>query len=175
MSEGFGVNRGREPSGWYDTASVAFATGFGLGYAPVASGTFGTLPGILLVAAAWPALQGRIGVQLAIAAGLSLAAIPVCGVAERVFGTKDDGRIVADEYATFPLAMIGLPVTWAEPWILPLAVLSARAFDILKPWPARQLQSIRGGLGIVIDDVVASLFALAFNHAAVFILRHVLA
>ncbi len=159
---------------WTDRVAVVLATGFGLGYAPVASGTFGTLPGVLLVILLWPALAGNLVAQAAIGIALTVAAIPVCGAAERVFGKKDDGRIVADEYATFPLVMFGLPVDRAEWWILLVAFLAARFFDILKPWPARGLQRIRGGFGIVIDDVFASLYALGFTHGAVLTVRHFL-
>ena len=139
--------------------AVAAATGFGLGLSPVASGTAGTLLGIPLVLLLWPL---GLSVQIAAAAALPLVAIPICGAAERAYGKKDDGRIVADEYLTFPLCMVGLP---AVPWVMALAFLSHRVFDILKPPPARGLQALKGGLGIVIDDVFASLYALAFNWA----------
>lgn len=144
-----------------DRAAVWLATGFGLGRMPVASGTFGTLLALPIVWLFWahwelgPVWQGVVAVVL------SLAAIPVCSGAERHFGTKDDGRIVADEYMTFPLCMIGLP--W-NPWVMLMAFLSCRFFDIAKPAPADQLQRIKGGTGIVIDDVVASLYSLLFNH-----------
>lgn len=140
--------------------SLVLATGFGLGHSPVASGTAGTLPGLLIVLAVWP--HGWPW-QLAAAILLPLLAVPVCEVAERHYGKKDDGRIVADEYLTFPITMVGLPLT---PWVMAMAFCSARFFDILKPPPARQLQAVRGGMGIVIDDVFASLYSLAANHVA---------
>jgi len=140
--------------------SVWLATGFGLGLMPVASGTFGTLLALPIVWLFWAHWEIGLVWQVVVAAGLSLAAIPVCSVAEGHFGTKDDGRIVADEYMTFPLCMIGLP--W-NPWVLLTAFLSCRFFDIAKPAPANQLQRIKGGTGIVIDDVVASLYSLLFN------------
>ncbi|MBM4148732.1 MAG: phosphatidylglycerophosphatase A [Lentisphaerae bacterium] len=141
--------------------SVILATGFGLGYFPVASGTVGTLPGVLiaLAAARLPAWQ-----QAAIAAALAAIAIPVCGAAETVLGRKDDGRIVADEYVTFPLCVIGLPIA-AHPWLLVPAFLFHRVFDILKPFPARRIQALKGGWGVVLDDVSSGLYALAANHA----------
>ena len=144
-----------------DRVAVWLATGFGLGLMPVASGTFGTLLALPIIWLLWAHWEIGLVWQGVIAAGLSLAAIPVCSVAERYFGTKDDGRIVADEYMTFPLSMIGLP--W-NPWVLLTAFLSCRFFDIAKPAPANQLQRIKGGTGIVIDDVVASLYSLLFNH-----------
>lgn len=149
-----------------DRLAVALATGLGLGLMPVASGTFGTLLALPLVWLFWDFWQIGIVWQAVLASGLSLAAIPVCSVAERHYGTKDDGRIVADEYMTFPLCMIGLP--W-NPWMLLTAFLSCRFFDIAKPAPADQLQRIKGGTGIVIDDVVASLYSLLFNHVVYWI------
>lgn len=139
------------------------ATGGGLGLSPFAPGTAGTLPGVVIVLA-----FGAFGtvwvVQAAIAVALAIVAIPICGAAEKAFGVKDDRRIVADEYMTFPLCMIGLP--WAgAPWLLALAFVTNRVMDIIKPPPARGLQSVHGGAGIVLDDVFSSLYALAANHA----------
>ena len=139
--------------------AILFATGFGLGLSPVASGTFGTLPGILLAMAmaGLPACR-----QVVIAAFLALLAVPLCDIAEKAFGRKDDGRIVADEYLTFPICMIGLPFA-AHPWLLALGFLTHRVCDIIKPSPARQIQAVPGGVGIVLDDVISSLYALALN------------
>ena len=142
---------------------MLLANGFGLGLSPIASGTVGTLLALPIV---WFFCQlltvsGGIFWQCIVALVLSLVAIPICGAAEKHYGTKDDGRIVADEYLTFPICMIGLP--W-NPWVLLVAFLSCRFFDIVKPPPANQLQRIRGGVGIVVDDVMASLYSLAFNY-----------
>ncbi len=142
---------------------LVLATGFGLGLAPVASGTFGTLPGVLLVALLWPRLA--VPAQALLAAALALAAVPLCGAAERHYGRKDDGRIVADEYLAFPLAAIGLPLADLHPAWLLVPFLAFRFFDIVKPPPARGLQRLRGGTGVVIDDVIAALYALAASHA----------
>ncbi len=140
---------------------VLLASGFGLGLLPVAPGTAGTLPGILILLALAPLWHGALLGQLMVAAALSLMAVPLCDIAERHFGHKDDRRIVADEYLTFPLSMIALPLT---PAMLAVAFFTNRVFDILKPPPARQLQACSGGLGIVIDDVIAALYSLAANH-----------
>jgi phosphatidylglycerophosphatase A len=139
------------------------ATGMGLGLSPIAPGTVGTLWGVLLVFLFWPILPHP-GLQAAFAALLSVLAIPICNAGDRWFRTKDDRRIVADEYLTFPLCMIGLPATLETGWVMVLAFVTCRAFDILKPPPAYGLQRLRGGLGIVMDDVIASLYSLALNH-----------
>jgi phosphatidylglycerophosphatase A len=137
-----------------------FATGFGLGRSPFAPGTVGTLPGIPLAWAlsflAWPW-------QVAACAALALLAIPLCSVGEKAAGAKDPHCVVADEYLTFPITLIGLPFAWP---VVVFAFLTHRALDILKPYPARQLQALPGGLGITIDDVFSSLYALACNHLA---------
>ena len=95
-----------------------------------------------------------------------MAAVPLCGAAERHYGRKDDGRIVADEYLAFPLAAVGLPPAGLHPAWLLVPFLAFRFFDIVKPPPARGLQRLHGGPGIVIDDVIAALYALAASHAA---------
>lgn len=146
----------------YQKLSVLVATGFGIGLvAPIAPGTLGTLPGVLL--ALWTTQQA-LPLQVLTCLGMMLLAIPICDVAENVLQKKDDGRICADEWMLFPICVIGLPLL-QHPWLLPVCFVVARACDIIKPPPARQLQSIHGGIGIVIDDLFASLYALAINHA----------
>jgi phosphatidylglycerophosphatase A len=137
------------------------ATGFGLGCSPFAPGTAGCLLGVPL---AWLS-NSTFGVpgQIALAVALSVLAVPICDLAERSFARKDDHRIVADEFLTFPISMIGLPLT---PWVVGMAFVSNRCFDILKLPPARGLQRLPGGLGITIDDVFAALYSLACNHLA---------
>ncbi|HMP95728.1 MAG TPA: phosphatidylglycerophosphatase A [Kiritimatiellia bacterium] len=139
---------------------VLLATGFGLGYSPVASGTFGTLLGIPLAYALF-SWQTDPLIQAVIAGILVVVAIPICDRAEVALGgKKDDGRIVADEYLTYPLTMIGLPLS---PVMLGVAFLTHRILDIIKPPPARGLQRLKGGLGVTIDDAISSLYALGLN------------
>ena len=89
------------------------ATGFGLGVlAPFASGTWGSIPGVALAYATtllpwwW---------QVAACLALSAAAVPLCGIAEKVFDRKDDGRIVADEWMLYPIGVIGIQLV-GMPW-----------------------------------------------------------
>ena len=143
---------------------VWVGTGFGLGLvAPCAPGTFGSLPGVALAAAlaAWVPCWWA---QVALCLALALLAVPVCAVAEDCLKKKDDGRIAADEWMLYPIATIGLPLT-EEPWLLALSFLVIRAFDVLKPPPARQIQYLPGGWGIVADDFASQLYALAANWA----------
>lgn len=139
---------------------VFIASGFGTSLAaPFAPGTFGSIPGVLL--ALWTVTM-PLALQIVFAVGLSLLAIPICTAAEKVFARKDDGRISADEWMLFPVAVAGLPLlqTW---WLLPAAFVVVRIVDIVKPWPARGLQRLPAGYGIVVDDFVANLYSLGVN------------
>ena len=139
------------------------ASGGGLGLvAPFAPGTFGSLAGVAL---AYAVTALPLWAQIPAALVLTLAAIPVCTAAERILGVKDDGRITADEWMLFPVAVIGLPLA-ALPWpMMAVFFVVVRLVDIVKPCPARRLQSLPGGRGIVIDDFIANLYALAINWA----------
>ena len=141
---------------------VFFATGFGLGRSPFAPGTVGTLPGLPL---AWLMSQFVWPWQVVMCMAFVLLAVPICDAGERSAGVKDPHCVVADEYLTFPITLIGLPFVWS---LITLAFLTHRILDIIKPYPARRLQSLHGGVGIVIDDVFSSLYALALNHAIYF-------
>lgn len=136
------------------------ATGFGAGLSPVMPGTVGTLWGIPL---AWAVVQlPSLALQIVVCIVLTLSAVPVCAAAEKQLGKgKDPGCIVADEYLTLPICYLGLPFT---PWVVLSGFVLHRIFDITKPPPIRQLQRLKGGVGIVIDDFVAALLALAANH-----------
>ena len=146
---------------FWERASLFVASGFGIGlFVPFAPGTFGSAPGVALAYAttllpAWA--------QIPLGLALALAAIPFCSVAERMLGVTDDGRIVADEWMLYPIAVIGIPLHDLPWWSMALFFLVVRALDIVKPPPARQLQAIPGGRGIVIDDFVANLYALGVN------------
>lgn len=135
------------------------AVGFGTGLSPIMPGTVGTLLGLPL---AWGVmhLHPNVGMQWAICIGLTLLSIPICEVAEKVIGGKDPGCIVADEYLTLPITIIGL----TSPWALLSGFVLHRIFDITKPPPIKQLQHIHGGFGITIDDFLAALIALGLNH-----------
>lgn len=88
---------------------------------------------------------------------LFLAACWACGEAERRLGREDPPEVVIDELVGFLVTTIGIPVT---PLSLFLAVFFFRAMDILKPWPVSVLdRQLKGGLGIVADDVGAGLYA----------------
>ena len=130
------------------------AFGFGTGLAPVAPGTVGSLVGVLL---AWLTLDLGLMTQIGIAVVISVAGIWICGESSRRLGIHDHGGIVWDEIAGMYIVLIVAPTTlWA--WILAFGLF--RAFDIVKPWPIRDLDHrIHGGVGIMLDDLVAALYA----------------
>ena len=135
------------------------AVGFGTGWSPIMPGTVGTLVGLPL---AWGMMVyiPSVGTQWVVCIAMTLIAIPICGVAEKMIGGKDPGCIVADEYLTLPITVIGL----TSPWALLSGFVLHRIFDITKPPPIKQLQDIHGGFGIVVDDFLAALIALGLNH-----------
>ena len=130
------------------------AFGFGTGLAPVAPGTVGSLVGVLL---AWLTLDLGLMTQIACAVAISVAGIWICGESARRLGIHDHGGIVWDEIAGMYVVLIVAPTTvWA--WILAFGLF--RAFDIVKPWPIRDLDHrLHGGVGIMLDDLVAALYA----------------
>ncbi len=137
------------------------AFGLGAGRVPVAPGTAGTAVGVLvyLALAALPAPA-----YLAATLALAVIGIPICAVTARDLGVHDHPGIVLDEIVGFLVAMIAAPEGWV--WIAAGFVLF-RLFDVAKPWPIRWLdRRVGGGLGIVIDDVVAGLYALALLQLA---------
>ena len=150
------------------TILVWMAEGFGLGRIPFAPGTWGTLPGLVIVIAAWHGIPPEHwSAQLMLSVVCAALAVPICSIGEKFYGSKDPHPVVADEYLCFPLCMVGLPAT---PALLAFGFLTFRLMDILKPWPAYRIQRLKGGLGITMDDFFAALWALALNHLAYYFL-----
>lgn len=143
--------------------NLFIASGLGLGLVvPFAPGTFGSIPGVVL---AYATTLLPLWAQIAACAALVLLAIPVCDIAEKTLGIKDDGRIAADEWMLFPVAVIGIPLASLPWWAMVVFFCIVRAIDIVKPWPCRAIQALPGGRGIVADDLVANIYALAVNWA----------
>lgn len=138
-----------------DRLILFIATGFGAGYLPKAPGTWGSLVGVAL----WfgmrdLALLPYLGVTGAIFVVGTLCA----GSAEKIVDRADPGLVVVDEIVGQLLALLFVP---HHPVAVLLAFLAFRLFDILKPFPANWLdRHIHGGLGIMLDDVVAGLYSL---------------
>jgi len=130
------------------------AFGFGTGLAPRAPGTFGSLPGILL---AWLTHAVALEWRLSVALLLFLAGIWLCGESAKRLGIHDHPGIVWDEITGMYLTLLVVPPQIAL-WALAFGLF--RLFDIWKPWPIRDLDHrLAGGLGIMLDDLVAALYA----------------
>lgn len=148
------------------------AQGFGIGRVPIAPGTFGSMVGLLWFALLlltgnwWCYLAGTI-------TGLALS-VWLCGKGEKILDQKDPGSVVFDEIAAIPICFIGwLAIvivrtgSWPAPeyfiskqtWLLTIAVFAVfRFFDVAKPWPVRQSQSLPGGWGVTVDDALAAVY-----------------
>ncbi len=144
------------------TPAGLLAFGFGSGLAPVAPGTFGTLAAIpvYLLLAHWPLWAYAGFVLAAFALG-----VYVCDITAKRLGVHDFGGIVWDEFVGLWITLAGVPVHWKT---LAGGFVLFRLFDVLKPWPIGWLdKKIHGGFGIMLDDVIAGLYAWALLHLAV--------
>ncbi len=133
--------------------ALVLSTWFGAGLFPVAPGTFGSLVAVPLVL-----VLHYLGVWcgaffLAILTG---AALWASDRTRRLLGQDDPKEVVIDEVAGFLLTMLFLPCSWLA---LCLGFFLFRFFDILKPYPIRHAERLRGGFGIVLDDLLAGLYA----------------
>ena len=149
-----GAKRGPRPQGrpgpW-----VLLASWGPCGYAPVAPGTFGTLGAIPLYWAlswlTWPA-------YLVATLALIVAGCYAAQRAGRYWRVADASPIVVDEVAGYLVTMAFVPFSWPAALI---GFLLFRIFDVLKPWPASALDRVKNGVGVVMDDVAAGVFAWA--------------
>jgi len=134
---------------------MLIATGFYSGYLPKAPGTWGSLVGVLLVF-----LLHALSLQiyLSVVAGLFIVGSFVAGEAEKILDNRDPGVVVIDEIVGMLITMIAVPVT---PLTMALGFILFRVFDIAKPFPVNFFdQHFHGGLGIMLDDVVAGIYSL---------------
>jgi phosphatidylglycerophosphatase A len=119
------------------------------GKSPFAPGTAGTLVGVLLYCGIRDLAPLSYAILCAI---VCLVGTWAAGRAEQILGCKDCPSIVIDEITGYLIAMFLIPVNW--PTVV-AAFFLFRFFDIVKPWPLYDLQNIKGGLGVMIDDVGA--------------------
>jgi phosphatidylglycerophosphatase A len=161
-----------------DYLALGIAT-CGVGYLPLAPGTWGSLVGIGLY---FLVRRGLISVLFGIAPDLGLnnfhlfyvvTALEILFVTvlsligfwsasrtEKLSAKKDPGKVVIDEVAGQFIALIPVPFVLGAPWwTVVVAFILFRFFDIVKPYPARRLESLPGGLGIMADDLVAGIYA----------------
>lgn len=139
--------------------------GFGSGLAPKAPGTAGTLVAVLLYL---PLQSLSLPVYLLVVVAMALAGIWLCGQTARALGVQDHPAIVWDEFAGYLLTMTAAPAGWA--WMV-AGFLLFRLFDIWKPWPIRWLdKNLKGGAGVMADDLLAGLFSLTLIQITAYIL-----
>jgi phosphatidylglycerophosphatase A len=140
---------------------VGIATMAGLGHAPFASGTVGTAGTIpVYLALVWP---GSSLLYLSGTVAITALSIWACHVCEPRFGRKDPGQAVADEMCGFLVTMAFIPVSVGA---IGAGFFLFRLTDVVKPPPARQLERLPGGWGIVADDLAAGLWANLLVHLA---------
>jgi phosphatidylglycerophosphatase A len=136
-----------------DFLARVVATAFGSGYAPFAPGTAGSAVGLLLF---WPMAALPWPWQAAAAAVLFLVGSLAAGRVARRVGLKDPGIVVVDEVVGQWVTLAALPFT---PVTAAVGFLLFRVMDVVKPWPARDLERVPGGWGIMADDVAAGIYA----------------
>jgi phosphatidylglycerophosphatase A len=129
------------------------ATFFGAGHAPVAPGTVASALTVLLL---WAVPFSRPGLLVFLVA-VTLAGAWAAHRAERLIGGKDPGAIVIDEVAGMTLTVAPFALT---PTVLAVGFVLFRIFDVTKPFPARGSQRLTGGIGVMVDDLIAGLYAL---------------
>jgi len=123
-----------------------------VGYLPVAPGTWGSAVGILIYFATWHwAWQA----QLALLLGVTLVGTWAADVTAKALNREDPGPVVIDEVAG---QLVTLFMTGAGFYGAIIAFFVFRIFDIIKPWPARQLEDLPGGVGIMADDLMAGVY-----------------
>ena len=143
-----------------DYLALALAT-CGVGYLPLMPGTFGSLVGVAIFLVLARVAGGSI---LAAATLVSILFFIFAGIwagtrTEELAGRKDPGKIVVDEVAGQLIALF--PLAFAE-WSIKMVMVSFilfRFFDIVKPYPANRLQELKGGVGVMCDDLVAGAYA----------------
>jgi len=130
------------------------AFGFGSGLSPIAPGTMGTLAAIPLY---YLLIQFGDFIYLLLTVFITLIGIVICDISSKKLGVHDHSGIVWDEIAGYLITMLFVPHTWY--WALVGFVLF-RVFDIWKPFPILWFdQHVGGGFGIMVDDVLAAIYA----------------
>lgn len=148
------------PAGW-------LACGFGSGLTPWAQGTFGSIAAVLpwLILRELPIMAYLLVLILAFVIGCW-----ACDVASRAIGVPDHRSLVWDEFVGLWIALI--PAMLAPWWVILAGFALFRLFDIWKPWPIRWLdRHLKGGVGVMVDDVLAGVFAAVVLGLALVLVR----
>jgi phosphatidylglycerophosphatase A len=141
------------------------AQGFYSGRSPFAPGTAGSVVAVPLYLILKDLSTFWYLFSCLLVAGI---AIWTSDKAEKLLGKKDDGSIVIDEIAGYLVAMIMIPSGWG---FIAAGFFLFRLFDVIKPFPLRRLQDLRGGLGIVIDDIGAGIYTNIVLHLVFYFIK----
>lgn len=152
-------------SSFSEKTALVLSTWFGIGLLPVAPGTFGTLSAVPLIL-----VLNRLGIGYSVFTLFIVVGVAVwsAGPTQDLLNKKDPSEVVIDEVAGFLLATTLLPFSWLG---LGLAFFLFRFLDILKPYPIKRLEGFRGGMGIVMDDLLAGLYACAGTWGVLFLCK----
>ncbi len=131
------------------------ATFFGLGFIPIAPGTFGTLGGVVVY---YLERDLPLSFKIFILLFITLVGIPIADKADESWNTHDNGRIVIDEVAGYLLGVLLIPFSWKSALV---GFVLFRFFDILKIFPANVVdRKLGGGAGVMLDDLVSGVYTL---------------
>lgn len=134
------------------------ATGFGLGYSPIAPGTAGSLLALLIAFFIFEGNYIFLTVATIIFFGIGIVSATFV---EKEKGTEDPSLVVIDEIVGMWIGLLFIPPLW---WMFLISFLLFRLFDILKPFPINAAQKLSNGWGIMMDDVLAGLYTLVSMH-----------
>ena len=178
------ATRTAKPKSLTDYLALAIAT-CGVGYLPLAPGTWGSLVGVAIylgvesytlqfanAAFTISPLPLLLSVELVVITIITLVGIWAATRTEQLSGHKDPGKVVIDEVAGQLIALLPTIRFFDPGWLSIIAAfLLFRLFDIIKPYPARRLENLESGLGIVCDDLVAGAYA-AVGTSIVVLIRY---
>jgi len=167
------IKRNEAPASVWRNPVHFLAFGLGSGAAPYAPGTFGTLAAIpiYLLLMLLP-----LGAYLGVVLLMALVGIWLCDVTSKDLGVHDHSGIVWDEFVGYLITMVpafGIAAAASWMWIV-VGFFLFRFFDIVKPWPIRQVdRHVMGGWGIMLDDILAGVYAGVVLQIAVMILNRI--
>lgn len=148
-----------------DYLALAVST-FGVGYLPLMPGTYGSLVAVGIFVGLTQIVKGNalVAVVLVSIVAVTFAGIWAASRTEVLSGRKDPGKVVVDEVAGQLISLF--PLTLLVHWSIVTVIISFilfRFFDIVKPYPARRLEALKGGLGVMCDDLIAGVYAAAIT------------
>ncbi|MDP6581478.1 MAG: phosphatidylglycerophosphatase A [Vicinamibacterales bacterium] len=141
-------------TGLFQRVAAGFATVGPVGFAPVAPGTAGSLAGLFLF---WGVRSTRsTWFEVVVLMVVIVAGVAAASAAESMYQRRDPGLVVIDEVAGMLVTLLAVPVGFSGALV---GFCAFRLFDIAKPFPARQAERLPGGWGVMVDDLVAGVYA----------------